>query len=85
MNERTPEAPPRFEDALRRLEQLVQELESGALPLEDSIARFEEGQELLRVCGTQLERAELRVQEVLRRADGSLAARELVIEEGPDV
>jgi exodeoxyribonuclease VII small subunit len=85
MTEPTADVPPRFEEALRRLEQLVQELESGALPLEESIARFEEGQELLRLCSAQLERAELRVQEVLRRANGDLVLREVRVEEGPDV
>ena len=73
---------PRFEEALTRLEELVQELESGELPLEDSIARFEEGQRLLCVCTELLERAELRVREVLRRTDGSLEARHLELEEG---
>jgi exodeoxyribonuclease VII small subunit len=73
---------PRFEEALGRLEELVGELESGELALEDSIARFEEGQRLLRVCTELLECAELRVREVVRRTDGSLEARHLELEEG---
>jgi exodeoxyribonuclease VII small subunit len=72
---------PRFEDSLRRLEQLVEELESGDLALEDSIARFEEGQTLLRMCTELLDKAELQVREVLRRADGTLTARALELEE----
>lgn len=73
---------PRFEEALERLEELVEDLESGELALEDSIARFEEGQRLLGICTELLERAELRVREVLRRSDGSLEARPLDLEEG---
>lgn len=73
---------PRFEEALERLEELVEDLESGELALEDSIARFEEGQRLLAICTQLLERAELRVREVLRRSDGTLEARPLDLEEG---
>jgi exodeoxyribonuclease VII small subunit len=72
----------RFEEALERLEQLVEDLESGDLALEESIARFEEGQRLLGICTDLLERAELRVREVLRRSDGALEARPLDLEEG---
>ncbi|MCA9727637.1 MAG: exodeoxyribonuclease VII small subunit [Candidatus Eisenbacteria bacterium] len=85
-SDRPPEAesstPPRFEEALGRLEALVGDLESGDLSLEDSIARFEEGQRLLNLCTTLLEGAELRVREVLRKADGGLESRELDLEEG---
>jgi exodeoxyribonuclease VII small subunit len=61
-----------FEAALERLEALVNRLEKGDLPLEETITAFEEGQTLLRQCLELLGKAELRVQEVLRRADGSL-------------
>lgn len=70
-----PESAPRFEEALERLEGLVEELESGDLPLEDTIRKFEEGQRLLRACHELLERAELRVREILGRADGSVEER----------
>jgi exodeoxyribonuclease VII small subunit len=63
----------RFEDALDRLETLVEEMESGDLALEETIARFEEGQKLLRTCGQLLDRAEQRVKTILKRADGALA------------
>lgn len=64
----------RFEDALDRLEALVEEMESGDLALEETIARFEEGQRLLRTCGQLLDRAEQRVRVILRRADGTLGS-----------
>lgn len=60
----------RFEESLERLEILVQELESGELPLEETIERFEEGQRLLKTCTDLLSQAELRVKEILKRADG---------------
>jgi exodeoxyribonuclease VII small subunit len=66
------ERPPSFEQALVRLETLVERLEKGDLPLEETIEVFEEGQKLLRVCNDLLGRAELRVKEILRRADGEL-------------
>ncbi|MBK8230500.1 MAG: exodeoxyribonuclease VII small subunit [Candidatus Eisenbacteria bacterium] len=63
---------PKFEEAMTRLEGLVRELESGDLPLEESIARFEEGQALVKVLGELLDSAELKVKAVLRQADGEL-------------
>jgi exodeoxyribonuclease VII small subunit len=61
-----------FEEALARLEELVTRLEAGELPLEETIRTFEEGQKLLRACTELLGKAEQRVKEILRRADGSL-------------
>jgi exodeoxyribonuclease VII small subunit len=68
-----PEKELSFEEALARLEQLVAGLEKGDLPLEETITAFEEGQKMLRQCMELLGRAELRVKEVLRRSDGTLA------------
>ncbi|MBN2022831.1 MAG: exodeoxyribonuclease VII small subunit [Pirellulales bacterium] len=51
-----------FEDALARLEAIVHELEEGRLPLEDSLARYEEGVKLLRHAGGLLNRAERRIE-----------------------
>lgn len=65
-------ATPKFEEAMARLEGLVRELESGELPLEESIARFEEGQTLVKLLGELLDTAELKVKAVLRQADGEL-------------
>jgi len=65
-----------FEQALGRLEGLVDRLETGELPLEETIQTFEEGQKLLRLCSRLLDTAEQRVQEILREADGSLSLRE---------
>lgn len=54
-----------FEDATRRLSQIVEELEAGDLPLERSLALFEEGVKLARGAQERLDRAERRVEELL--------------------
>lgn len=56
-----------FEDSVRRLDEIVQHLESGDLPLEESLALFEEGAGLVKECNAILERAEQKV--VLLRID----------------
>ena len=54
-----------FEDILGRLETVVDRLERGDLPLEDSLAVFEEGIRLSRLGSQRLDRAERRVEELL--------------------
>lgn len=51
---------------MKRLTALVEELEQGNLPLEESLARFEEGVRLARLSQTQLDAAEARVEELLQ-------------------
>jgi len=51
-----------FEQALKRLNTLVEKLESGQLPLEESVAAFEEGVKLTRRCEALLDSAEQRLQ-----------------------
>lgn len=53
-----------FEEAFERLDAIVARLESGELPLEDSVALYEEGQRLARLCGEMLDAAELRVSQI---------------------
>jgi exodeoxyribonuclease VII small subunit len=64
--------PPRFEDALRELDQILRDLEEGAVSLEESLARYERGVHLLKQCYSQLQDAEHRVQLLIgTKADGS--------------
>ena len=56
---------PSFEEATRRLSQIVAELEGGDLPLDRSLALFEEGVRLARAAEERLDRAEKRVEELL--------------------
>lgn len=55
---------PSFEEALKRLEQIVDELEDESISLEKSIELYEEGIELSKLCTETLEEAELRIQKV---------------------
>jgi exodeoxyribonuclease VII small subunit len=61
----------KFEDALRELEDIVKRLESGDLPLEESLKIFEEGVTLSRYCFQKLEEAEKRVS-ILMKGEGGV-------------
>ena len=61
---------PTFEQALQQLEQIVQKLEKGELPLEDSLRLYEEGIRLSRLCHAKLEEAEGRIEVLMKDARG---------------
>jgi exodeoxyribonuclease VII small subunit len=63
-----------FEESLKQLEAIVDQLERGDLPLEDSIKLFEEGVHLSNACKQELESAEGKVQILLKQKDGSMKA-----------
>ncbi|MCL4523703.1 MAG: exodeoxyribonuclease VII small subunit [Acidobacteria bacterium] len=71
-----PEPPKKadFERSLARLEEVVQKLEGANLSLDDAMKLFEEGVQLSRECQKQLAEAEARVEILLKKADGKLAA-----------
>ena len=60
-----------FETRMQRLEQIVQQLEEGDLTLERSLALFEEGVALARRLEDQLGKAEMKVEQLLEKGDGS--------------
>jgi exodeoxyribonuclease VII small subunit len=62
----------KFEDALQRLEQIVDQLEAGDLPLENSLKVFEEGVALARRCAKYLEEAEKRIELLTKDESGLL-------------
>jgi len=62
-----------FEDALTELEKIVRALEGGQMKLEDAMSSYERGAALRRHCDTKLREAEMRVQAIVERADGTLA------------
>lgn len=64
-------AEPSFEQILARLEHVVERLESGELPLEESLAIFEEGIRLSRAGAKRLDDAERRVEELLEGGDST--------------
>lgn len=63
-----------FEKSLLRLEEVVKRLESADLSLDEAMKLFEEGVKLSRECQKQLEEAEGRVEILLKKADGKIAA-----------
>ncbi|HEX3951672.1 MAG TPA: exodeoxyribonuclease VII small subunit [Steroidobacteraceae bacterium] len=60
--------PPDFETAMHDLEELVERLEHGDLPLEESLAAFERGVMLTRACQSALKDAEQKVEILLKKA-----------------
>lgn len=62
-----PTPPQKFEDCLKRLEEIVDKLEKGDLPLEQSLALFEEGMQLSNSCRSELEQAEGKVEILLKQ------------------
>lgn len=58
-----------FEEALKKLEGIVEAMESDDLPLETLLARYEEGSKLVRICREKLSDAELKIQQLEKNAD----------------
>jgi exodeoxyribonuclease VII small subunit len=74
------DALPDFETAMRDLEELVERLEHGDLPLEESLAAFERGVMLTRACQTALKEAEQKV-EILLKKTGEAAVEDFTPDE----
>ena len=60
-----------YEDAVERIEELIDAIESGEIGLDESLKAFEEGMGLIKVCRSRLEKAEQRVAELLAEDDDS--------------
>jgi exodeoxyribonuclease VII small subunit len=75
MAEQTPLLDPSqmsFEDALRALESIVRRLESGDVPLDESISLYAQGEELRKRCTERLQSAEARIQKLTVDAGGAV-------------
>ena len=70
-----------FEDAMKRLERIVETLGGGNLSLEDSLKMFEEGKELFKVCNKKLDEAEYKVEKLMEKEGGELSVEELKVGE----
>lgn len=70
-----------FEDALKKLEAIVEAMENSDLPLETLLARFEEGAQLAQMCQARLADAELRIQQLEKTAAGQIVARPVTVAE----
>lgn len=63
---------PTFEEALKQLETIAEQIERGQIGLEESIVKYEQGMTLVKQCREILAKAELRIQQVQERGDGTL-------------
>jgi len=66
-----------FEDAMARLEKLVEEMEGGDLPLEEILQKYEEGNRLVKLCAARLNEAEKRIEVLMKEKDGALSLKPL--------
>lgn len=71
-----------FEEALQELEEIVNRLEQGDLPLEDALQFFEKGVKLSRYCHTKLDEAQKRVEILLKDEGGKMTAQPFEPAEG---
>ena len=71
----------RFEKALKRLEEIVNQLEAGELSLDESLKIFQEGIELSRFCTKKLQETESKVKKLIKDSSGKLKLEDLEIEE----
>ena len=65
-----------FEEALRALEDVVRRLETGDVPLEESISLYERGEQLRRHCQARLDAAQARIEKIVQGPDGKAAGTE---------
>jgi len=72
MAETTKKAPKSFEEAIKRLEDIVEQLESPELPLEKSIELFEEGMKLSQFCNSKLNEAEKKITQLVKKPAGKV-------------
>jgi exodeoxyribonuclease VII small subunit len=59
-----------FEDSIRRLEEIVEALERGDVPLDEAVNLYEEGIQLSRACGEKLKTTELRIKKLNKDMKG---------------
>ena len=74
-----------FEDAMKKLENIVKGLESGDLALEKSLKAFEEGMKLANFCSGKLEEAEQKVTKLIKDSDGKFVHQSFDIEESEEI
>jgi len=65
-----------FEKAMSRLEAIVEQMETGKLPLEDLIVRYEEGMNLVKVCQERLTKAEQKIEIIARNSAGKAVVKD---------
>ncbi len=71
------ESPMGFEAALKRLETIVEEMESGETDLDTMIASFEEGQKLVKFCTAKLNEVEKKIEKIVTDGNGGVSVEPL--------
>jgi exodeoxyribonuclease VII small subunit len=66
----------KFEDALEKLEEIVADLESGSLNLDDAIKKYEEGMKLAGLCGKKLAETKKKIEILVKDSSGKLSAKD---------
>ena len=74
----------KFEDNLKKLESIAEKLESGDLPLEESLRLYEEGIKLSRVCSSKLEEVEKKIEILIKDKNGKISAKNFKAEESEE-
>jgi exodeoxyribonuclease VII small subunit len=73
-----------FEQSMKQLERIVQELEDGDLPLEKAIKKFEEGINLTKFCSQKLDETEKKISILLENAEGQVIEKPFNAEDETD-
>jgi exodeoxyribonuclease VII small subunit len=73
-----------FEQSMKQLEQIVQELEDGDLPLEKAIKKFEEGIKLTKLCSEKLDETEKKISVLLKDSEGQMTEKPFIAEDETD-
>lgn len=71
----------KFEEALKKLEQIVEELEQGKIPLEDSLKKYEEGVKLAKFCTEKLQEAEKKIEILTKDNSGKFKREPFIVKE----
>jgi exodeoxyribonuclease VII small subunit len=73
-----------FEQSMKLLERIVQELEDGDLPLEKAIKKFEEGIKLTKLCSEKLDETEKKISILLKNSEGLMTEKPFMPEDETD-
>ena len=73
-----------FEQSMKQLERIVQELEVGDLPLEKAIKKFEEGVKLTKLCSEKLDETEKKISILLKDSEGEIAEKPFIAQDETD-
>jgi exodeoxyribonuclease VII small subunit len=73
-----------FEEALKKLEEIVESMESRELPLEKLLSQYEDGTRLARICQEKLSEAELKIQQLEKSSSGDLKLKPLQFSENQE-